>query len=82
MDDNKPPFDLVRATFYLVAFVFAVNSAIIMFGAVMCAYYAGEILAKTPVGTSAECVREGRLFEGMTTLLASVLAFAAGRSSK
>lgn len=81
-DNEKPPFDIVKATFYLVAFIFAVNSAVIVYGVVVCSIYAGEILAKTPVGTSAECVREGRLFEGMSTLLASVLAFAAGRSSK
>lgn len=81
-DNEKPPFDIVKASFYLVAFVFGVNAAIILYGVVICSLYAGEILAKTPVGQSAECVREGRLYEGMTTLLASVLAFAAGRSSK
>lgn len=81
-ENEKPPFDIIRATFYLVAFIFGVNSAIIMYSVVICSIYASEILAKTPIGASAECVREGRLYEGMTTLLASVLAFAAGRSSK
>lgn len=80
MDDNKPPFDMIKATFYLVAFIFAVNSVVILYGIFVCSLYAGELLAKTPIGQSVECVREGRLYEGMTTLLASVLAFAAGRS--
>ena len=81
-NDEKPPFDLVRASFYLVAGVFAVYSAVIIFGVIVCGLYVTQILEKTPVGSSLECIKEGRLYEALGTMLASALAFAAGRSTK
>jgi len=48
----------------------------------VCSLYAAELLAHAPPGISPECVREGRIYEALGTLLASALAFAAGRTSK
>jgi hypothetical protein len=81
-DNEKPPFDLVKASFFLVAGIFAVYAFVVIYSVIICSMYAGDILAKTPVGLSPECVREGRIYEAMGTLLASALAFAAGRSAK
>lgn len=73
--DERPPFDAVRASFYLVAGVFAVYAGLIALGAIACVWHMQVLIEKG----AAECVKEGRLFEAMGSLLASALAFAAGR---
>jgi hypothetical protein len=70
----KPPFDVIRATFYLVAGVFAVYALMLMMALLMCMYSGQHPL------TAGSCFQEGRLTEALGTLLASALAFAAGRN--
>ena len=65
-----------------MAGVFAVYALIIMYSVFICSIYSKEILAHTPEGITPECIKEGRLYEALGTLLASALAFAAGRSAK
>ena len=49
-------FDLVRATFYLIATVVAVHLIIVLMGASMCVYYSKEI-----VEGKWQCDPKGRL---------------------
>jgi len=67
--ENKPPFDMVRATFYLVAGVFAIYGlaaigtiAVCIMGATTCP--------------------DGKLSEVFITLLTSALAYSAGQGTK
>lgn len=76
MTNEKPPFDIVRATFYLVAFVFAAYTAIILAAMGICAWHWPDAAAG-----SRACIKEGGLFDALSTLLAAALAFAAGRAS-
>jgi hypothetical protein len=72
----KPPFDIVKACFYLVAFVFAIYSLAILMSLVLCAWNFGAITE-----AHLRCFKEGGLVDALSTLLASALAFAAGRVS-
>jgi len=74
--NEKPPFDLVKASFYLVAGVFAAYAVIIIITIGMCAYHVEELLS-----AQRTCIKEGGLMEALATLLASALAFAAGRAT-
>ena len=73
--NDKPPFDLVKATFYLVAGVFAVYALLIIIAILICAYNLTEVIQ-----AKQHCMKEGGMLEALYTLLASALAFAAGRS--
>lgn len=75
-EPEKPSFDIIRASFYLVAFVFAVYAALIFVALGFCALNLDALLK---AGIRA-CIKEGGLMEALSTLLASALAFAAGRS--
>lgn len=70
----KPPFDIIRACFYLVAFVFAVYSLVVVISVVLCAWHIQELNE-----AHLRCFKEGGLIEALSTMLASALAFAAGR---
>lgn len=74
-EPEKPPFDVVRASFYLVAFVFAAYTLLIFTAIVLCAWNIDAI-----INAKRDCIKEGGLMEALSTLLASALAFAAGRS--
>ena len=69
MKNEKPPFDLVRASFFLVAGVISVHLIVVVFGAFVC-------LSGTSPG---ECDPTGRLGEILAAALAAALAFAGGR---
>lgn len=69
-DEPKQPFDMVAATFYLVAFIFGIYA--------LAALAAGFSCIKWPEGAGCGT---GKLAEAFSTLLASALAYAAGRGS-
>ena len=58
-----------------MAGVFAFYALIIVVALFICAWNAAELLR-----AKHECIKEGGLMEALSTLLASALAFAAGRS--
>jgi hypothetical protein len=71
----KLPFDIIRASFWLVAFVFGLYGVITLVAIVVCSWH-------LPLITDAggKCIAEGGVGQVLGTLLASALAFAAGRS--
>lgn len=69
--DERPPFDTVRACFYLVAGVISVQCLVVLVGIVYCAV----INIERPAGC--EGLR-GMLGELLTGALAAALAFAGG----
>lgn len=70
------PFDIVRASFYLVAAVFAVYAITILATLGMCAWNLEAMVA-----AGRDCFKERGMVDALSTLLASALAFAAGRMS-
>lgn len=70
----KPPFDPVKASFYLVAAVIGTYIVVALATAGACLYYADQV-----VGTSLRCDPEGKLTELLAAALAAALAFAGGR---
>jgi hypothetical protein len=71
----KPPFDVIRACFWLVAFVFGLYGVILLVAMGMCAMHLPASL-----GPETRCIAEGGVGQALSTLLASALAFAAGRA--
>jgi len=68
---DRPPFDAVRASFYLVAAVIAVHCLIVLVGAAVCAV---EVLSSHTF----ECDPKGRLSDLLAGVLAAALAFSGG----
>jgi hypothetical protein len=69
--NEKPPFDFVKASFFLVAGVIAVHCAIVLAGVVFC--WTHE--------SSARCDDlRGNLIELLAAALAAALAFAGAKS--
>ena len=64
---ERPPFDPIRASFYLVAFVIFVHAAVVLLGAVQC------VMREVDV-----CDAKGRLGDLLAGALAAALAFAGG----
>jgi len=71
----KPPFDTVKACFYLVAVVIAVHLVIVVIGAFACIWDLDKWLT-----AGKECPAGGRLSEVLGAALAAALAFAGGKS--
>lgn len=71
---EKPPFDAVKASFYLVATIIGVYCLIAVAGAVACLYFM-ETIIKTP---EIVCDPKSRLSELLSAALAAALAFAGG----
>ncbi len=65
---ERPPFDPVRAAFYLVASVIGVHAIVVLLGAVQC-------FMSNTLGT---CDATGRLGDLLAGALAAVLAFVGG----
>jgi hypothetical protein len=65
---DRPPFDPVQASFYLVAGVIAVHAAVVLLGAAQC------LLRAEP----STCDATGRLGDMLAGALAAALAFAGG----
>jgi hypothetical protein len=69
--DQKPPWDGLRAAFYLVAFMLAYQAILVGLAAGYCIYAATpEILAG-----KFQCDRDGRLSELLNEALTAALAF-------
>ena len=71
----RPPFDPVRAAFYLVALVLLAHIVVVLIGVGWCAWNAREIVAS--YGTF-KCDADGHLFELLGAALSAALAFAGG----
>lgn len=70
---DRPPFDSVRASFWLVAIVIMAQVFIAVVGVGTCIVYSRAIVAGI-----FECDKGGRLLELLTNALTAALAFAAG----
>jgi NAD(P)H-hydrate repair Nnr-like enzyme with NAD(P)H-hydrate dehydratase domain len=68
----RPPFDPIRASFYLVASVIAVHCVVVLVGAGVCVY------EKLAYGTAYECDAKGRLGDLLAGVLAAAIAFSGG----
>jgi hypothetical protein len=73
VNEDKPPFDTVRAAFFLVAGVISVQCIILMYSVVFCSFFS--------TGERCEGLR-GSLTELLTAALAAALAFAGGMTRK
>lgn len=74
---SNKQFDILKASFYLVAFVIGAHVVITLMGMANCLYYSAEIIEG-----KAKCDPEGRLGEVLATALASALAFSGGQLVK
>jgi hypothetical protein len=70
---SAPHFDVVRACFWLVAFVIAAHVVAVLLAEGACIWHSGEILEG-----KAQCDVNGRLGELLGAALAAALAFAGG----
>jgi hypothetical protein len=66
----RPPFDVVRAAFYLVAFVLAAHVVVVLIGVGACIFRLSE--------PGYKCDADGHLFELLGGALSAALAFAGG----
>lgn len=70
---SNKQFDILRASFYLVAFVIGAHVVITLLGMGTCLYFSAEIIEG-----KAKCDPEGKLSEVLAAALASALAFSGG----
>jgi hypothetical protein len=75
---EKPPFDTVRAAFFLVAGVIATYCVLCIAAMVHC-WVNYELVAKLSEGG---CDMRGRFFDLLSAALSAALAFAGGFSRK
>jgi hypothetical protein len=75
---DKPPFDPVRACFYLIAGILAVECFVVVLSVLTCLWYA-DIIIKNP---EIVCDPKDRLSGLLTGALAAALAFAGGFTRK
>lgn len=75
---EKPPFDPVRACFYLIAAILGVECLVVVIGVLTCLYYA-DVIIKDP---AIVCDPKDRLSGLLTGALAAALAFAGGFTRK
>ncbi len=75
---DKPPFDPVKACFYLIAFVIVVECVVVILGIASCLWFA-ETIIKDP---AIMCDPKDRLTSLLTGALAAALAFAGGFTRK
>ena len=68
---DRPPFDLVRASFYLVAAVIGIHCVVVLVGAGLCVY-------QNVTTDSFTCDAKGRLSDLLAGALAAALAFSGG----
>jgi len=71
---DKPPFDPVKACFYLIAGILAFECFVVGVGVMSCLWYM-ETIIKNP---EIMCDPKNRLSELLTGALAAALAFAGG----
>jgi len=75
---RKPPFDALRASFFLIAAILAVHCIIALLVTGACLYWSGEIVA----GKFSCDKASSTLSELLTGALAAALAFAGGFNRK
>ena len=68
---ERPPFDVVRAAFYLVAMVISVHCVVVLLGALLCIWHG-------VVSGTLECDAKGRLGDLLAGALAAAIAFGGG----
>jgi hypothetical protein len=73
MSTDPPPFDVVRAAFFLVAAVLGVQCLVVIAAIAVCIWFSDEI-----VRGNFKCDSDGHLFELLGSALSAALAFAAG----
>jgi hypothetical protein len=71
---DRPPFDPVRACFWLVALVIGVHGAVVLMGAGLCVYFGATIVGNPEI----MCDPKGRLSDLLAGALAAALAFSGG----
>jgi hypothetical protein len=69
--DEKPPFDPIRAAFWLIAFVVCIYGVVIVAFAVACVVHATTIIT-----SETSCDPNNRLMGLLAAALAAALAFA------
>lgn len=72
---GRPPFDIERATFWLVASVIAVYAVVVIAGVTVCAIYSDELVSGKWM-----CDKDNRLSDLLNAALAAALAFAGRRN--
>jgi hypothetical protein len=70
---DRPPFDPVRAAFFLVAFVLVIQCVVVLIGVGTCVWHSEAI-----IGGTFKCDSDGHLFELLGAALSAALAFAGG----
>ena len=73
MANDRPPFDTVRAAFFLVAFVIVVYALVVLLGFGVCLYHHDDWVAG-----QFKCDSENRLVDLLSAALSAALAFAGG----
>jgi hypothetical protein len=77
---DRPPFDPIRAAFWLLAFVIGVYGAVILAFAGACLYHAEIIISQT--SPDVNCDPNARLMGLLAAALAAALAFAGVKKDK
>jgi hypothetical protein len=75
--DDKPPFDPVKASFYLIAAILVFQCCVVLLTLVWCMYTLDP--ARMP---DFKCDRDGNFNQLLTGALAAALAFAGGFTRK
>jgi hypothetical protein len=71
---DRPPFDPVRAAFWLIAFVIGVQALVVLIGIGACVWHAELILGNPEI----KCDPDNRLASLLAAALAAALALAGG----
>jgi cytochrome c oxidase assembly factor CtaG len=73
MSDDRPPFDPIKAAFYLVALVLLAHVVVVLAAVGVCIWHSADIVAG-----NFKCDSDGHLFELLGAALSAALAFAGG----
>lgn len=73
MDLPKPPFDPIKACFYLIALIITAQVVVALMGAAACLMYVNDIISGRW-----QCDKDGRLDGLLSSALSAALAFAGG----
>ena len=72
--DDKPKFDLAKASFFLVAGILTVECLVVLSSVISCVWFSRTIITNPDI----VCDPNNRMMELLTGALAAALAFAAG----
>lgn len=82
MNQEKPPWDPIRAAFFLVAGVIAFQCLIVLLGILTCIWWSEQLLAVIRDGKAIGCPAREQMIELLAQALAAALAFAGGWARK